>query len=168
MKESWLHFIWLRKLFSPHDLKSTKNLNLEIVRTGIANLQAGPDFTDCTIKINGVVLFGNVEIHIQTQDWYAHKHQNDPVYNTVVLHVVYESSHKEVICENGQILPELELKPYLLFPLESIRYHELKSLSIPCSPFMTLLKNELKRKILLSYFDDSLEAKLSKIQNMLS
>jgi hypothetical protein len=34
---------------------------------------------------------GNIEVHILTSDWYVHKHQTDPSYKNIILHVVYQN-----------------------------------------------------------------------------
>ena len=34
--------------------------------------------------------FGSVEIHVKSSDWHKHKHSDDPNYENVILHVVYE------------------------------------------------------------------------------
>lgn len=32
---------------------------------------------------------GDIEFHLSSSDWFAHQHQNDPRYNSVILHVVF-------------------------------------------------------------------------------
>ena len=34
--------------------------------------------------------FGDVEIHLKSSEWYAHRHHEDEYYDAVILHVVYE------------------------------------------------------------------------------
>ena len=47
-----------------------------------------PDFFNAKIKYNGTVWAGNVEIHCKSSDWYAHSHDKDVKYDSVILNVV--------------------------------------------------------------------------------
>lgn len=56
---------------------------------------AGPDVQDAVLVAEGRVegeqdelYVGDVEFHVRASDWTAHRHQDDPRYNRVVLHVV--------------------------------------------------------------------------------
>lgn len=51
---------------------------------------------------------GNVEIHEQASDWYAHHHEIDAAYNNVILHVV-TNINMEVCTADGKTLPQLQL-----------------------------------------------------------
>ncbi len=50
-----------------------------------------------------------MELHVKSSDWYAHKHEKDPAYDNVILHVVYEAD-QEVTTLQGRFLPSLSLK----------------------------------------------------------
>jgi hypothetical protein len=52
---------------------------------------------------------GSVEIHVRSSDWNRHGHQNDPAYNRVILHVVWQKD-QEVFRADGTPVPTLELK----------------------------------------------------------
>ena len=50
---------------------------------------AGPDFRDTIVATEaGELVTGDVEIHVKASDWNSHRHQVDPNYNGVILHVV--------------------------------------------------------------------------------
>ena len=55
----------------------------------LENLNSGPDFLNAKIEINNQLWAGNVEIHINSSDWYQHNHETDENYDAVILHVVW-------------------------------------------------------------------------------
>lgn len=112
MKEAFLHFLWQHKLFSTTNLKSIANESIKIVEAGLHNKNTGPDFLTAQLKINDQLWIGNVEIHINSSDWYLHKHEEDKNYEAVILHVVWQ--HDTVIfMKNNEPLPTLELKNFI-------------------------------------------------------
>lgn len=56
---------------------------------------------------------GNVEIHVNSSDWYHHNHEKDKAYDNVILHVVWNDD-AEIFRANGSLVPALELKEYVL------------------------------------------------------
>ncbi len=90
IRESLLHYVWQYKKYDFFELKTSNNQTIEIIKGGIHNFDAGPDFLQATIKIDNKVWYGNVEMHTKSSDWLKHKHQLDPNYNSVILHVVFE------------------------------------------------------------------------------
>jgi len=109
MKEEFLQFIWKYKLYNKTGLQSTNNDGIEVLNEGSQNLDSGPDFFNAKIKIKDTVWAGNVEIHINSSDWYTHKHHQDKAYDNVILQVVYNHD-REVFRTNGQLIPTLELR----------------------------------------------------------
>lgn len=91
MKENFLHYLWKFKLFYADSLITTDGKKIEVVHPGFYNTNAGPDFLNAKVKIGDTLWAGNVEIHIKSSDFFAHKHQYDNAYNNLILHVVYEN-----------------------------------------------------------------------------
>lgn len=114
MKEEVLHYIWKFQLFTAFYLKTTDSENVEIIHPGIYNSDSGPDFSNAQIRIDGILLVGNIELHIKSSDWKKHKHDKDSAYNSVILHVVLDHD-MDVINSNGIKLPTLQLR-HLIFP----------------------------------------------------
>lgn len=112
--EQLLHYVWKHKLFPLKPLTTTDGQPLEIIDPGLHNPNAGPDFFNAKIKLNGVLWVGNVEIHLKTSDWYHHHHDQDKAYDTVILHVASDID-TQVYRSNGEAIPQLELHfpPYL-------------------------------------------------------
>ena len=109
MKEDFLHYIWKYKLFNTSNLSTKKGIAIEILNFGRHNTDAGPDFFNGKVKIGATIWAGNIEIHLNSSDWIKHQHQNDKVYDNVILHVVY-SNDAAILDRDGNIIPTIELK----------------------------------------------------------
>lgn len=102
MKEELLHAAWHFGLFDKQDLVTEEGEPVEIIHAGHYNKNSGPDFFNARIRLGGIVLAGNLEIHIRSDDWYDHGHQHDPAYENVILHVVWETG-KPTVCGKQKI-----------------------------------------------------------------
>ncbi|WP_294824367.1 DUF2851 family protein [uncultured Flavobacterium sp.] len=111
MKEDFLHHVWQYKKFRLQGLKTVQGEPIEIINAGQYLQQSGPDFFNAQLVIGGQKWAGNVEIHIRSSDWYLHSHENDPNYDNVVLHVVWDHDTEVMRRDNSEI-PVLELKHY--------------------------------------------------------
>ena len=109
MPEILLHYIWQRKAFLAFPQMTTDGRRVEVIDAGVHNTDAGPDFTNAKIRIDGVVWVGNVEIHILASDWYRHHHDTDPKYDNLILHVCRRAD-RQVFNSKGQPLPQCELQ----------------------------------------------------------
>jgi hypothetical protein len=72
MNEDFLHYVWKYKVFSKVNFKTTRHEDLMIMRPGLHNKNAGPDFLNAHLKIENQTWIGNVEIHLKSSDWYVH------------------------------------------------------------------------------------------------
>ncbi len=106
--EEFLHFIWKQKLFHQNNLKSNCNKNIEVINPGELNRDAGPDFFNAKIKIDGILWVGNIEVHQNIRDWNFHGHHLDKAYDNVILHVVSEGDG-ETFRTNGEQIPIVHL-----------------------------------------------------------
>lgn len=111
--EAFLQWIWENLLFDFTDLKTTCGRSLSIITQGRLNNTDGPDFSRAAIEIDNIIWHGDVEIHVSSKGWNAHDHQDDPNFNTVILHVVADSNPQQVITQNGSTPYTLNLMPYL-------------------------------------------------------
>jgi hypothetical protein len=107
--EEFLHFVWRAKRFNMEALRGSLGEALQILDFGRRNADAGPDFLHARIRIDDTLWVGNVEIHIKSSDWLAHRHQHDPAYDNVILHVVWEDDIP-LFRANGERIPTLELE----------------------------------------------------------
>ena len=137
MKEEFLHYLWANKKLASHQLNLVDGRSLQVLNYGKLNLDTGPDFFNSTVLLEELKWSGNVEMHLRSSDWYAHKHHLDATYDNVILHVVYV--YDSAVFINGEEIPTLELKniinPYAYFQYQNL----LKSnLTIACKPFLPL------------------------------
>ena len=88
MTEEFLQYVWENTLFDTRHCFSTTGKALEIVHPGYKNRDAGPDFFNAKVKIDGMLHAGNVEIHQRGSDWFRHGHHTDAAYDNVILSVV--------------------------------------------------------------------------------
>ena len=106
--EQLLHYIWKHKIFPLQELKTTTGQKVEIIDTGLANTNAGPDFFNAKVKLNGILWIGNVEIHERSSDWLKHGHHTDATYDSVILHITSDADI-DVHRTNGEPIPQLIL-----------------------------------------------------------
>ena len=90
--ERLLHYTWRHKLLPLGKLTTTDGRMVEVIDPGLYNnSDAGPDFFNAKVKVDGILWVGNVEIHIKASDWYRHHHDKDSAYDSVILHVVQQA-----------------------------------------------------------------------------
>ena len=156
--ESVLHFVWKFRLFPQFGLRTVDDKPVEIIHPGIHNTNSGPDFTDARIKIDGQLWAGNVELHIRTSDWFRHRHQNDPAYRSVILHVVYETDSKSL---SDSEPPVIELKKYINSTVLKNAEHLLSSQSeIPCHNLLSSVSDEAKSAMVSRVAVERMELKI--------
>ena len=98
---------------------STNGDQIDIVQFGVWNREAGPDFRDAAIRINGSEpIHGCIEIDLLDRSWESHGHATNPAFEATVLHVFVEKSDRAFftrtlsnrnvpqVCINPTTLPE--------------------------------------------------------------
>ena len=66
--EHLLHYVWKHKLFPLKVLQTTNGLPVEVIDPGLQNPNAGPDFFNAKLKIDGALWVGNIEIHTHSSE----------------------------------------------------------------------------------------------------
>jgi hypothetical protein len=100
--ERLLQYVWKYKLA---DLVTTEGNPVTVIDPGIQNMDAGPDFFNAKIRMEGAVWAGNVEIHHKASEWWRHHHDHDPAYDSVILHAV-EENDALVFRADGKPIPQ--------------------------------------------------------------
>jgi hypothetical protein len=111
MTEEFLYYIWQYRLYKPA-LMLTSGEAFQVVRPGDRNSDSGPDFFNARIRIGDTLWAGNVELHINSSDWFRHNHQFDKSYDSIILHVVYNHD-REIPRADGTNLPTLEFANHI-------------------------------------------------------
>ncbi len=114
MKEDFLQYIWANSLYKEREFTTHTGKKVQVLHPGEANRNAGPDFFNARVHMDGLVLAGNVEIHLRSSDWYRHGHHSDAAYDNVILSVVktddarvYNSAGREVECVAPEFADDL-------------------------------------------------------------
>lgn len=87
--EELMYYVWQQRMFQR--VVTLNDEPLEVINPGLRNRDAGPDFFNAQIRIDGLVWAGNVEMHVKASDWYRHHHDADQTYDSVILHVVLQA-----------------------------------------------------------------------------
>jgi hypothetical protein len=86
---------WFAGDFGKHFVSTTGD-KIDVVQIGTWNREAGPDFRDAAIRINGSEpIRGCIELDLFDRSWEAHGHATNPAFEETVLHVFVEKSGRE-------------------------------------------------------------------------
>lgn len=107
--EKLMQYVWKHRLWRSEDMVTNTGKKVRVVDPGLLNTDAGPDFFNAKIKIDGHMWVGNVEMHYRATDWKRHHHDSDKAYDSVILHVVAKDD-APVRRTNGELIPQLVLE----------------------------------------------------------
>lgn len=117
--EKLLQRIWASGEFNLGLARTQEGRPVGVLKPGVWNVLAGPDFKGARLSLGGSVVEGDVEVHLRAGDWDAHGHAADAAYDRVVLHVVlFPGAEPWTVGSNGQRIPILSLLPLLWYDLE--------------------------------------------------
>ena len=90
---------------------------IEIVQFGTWNREAGPDFSDAAIRINGSEpIRGTIEFDLADRSWETHGHATNPSFDEAVLHVFVEQSERAFFTrtKSNRNVPQVRVDPTAL------------------------------------------------------
>ncbi|MGA2297987.1 MAG: DUF2851 family protein [FCB group bacterium] len=161
-----------KMLSDPSVVRATQNgERLQILSPGKINVQGGPDFLETAILLKGMVIIGEAEFHRKSSEWFAHGHDDDENYDSVILHIIYADDIKTksaqelpqkrnvlIVDENevNKIIEneELEQHPFDIFSLEEVQHFALIRL---------LRKTSEAQKIINTFGSENALTELTKI-----
>ena len=109
--ETFVQKLWHEQRFFDTNMASIDRRAIRVLKPGVWNHNEGPDFMHAEIEIDGKLHVGDVEIHVQSSEWYTHKHHLNSRYNRVILHAVYfdDDINLRIRLQNNKRVPTLEL-----------------------------------------------------------
>jgi hypothetical protein len=115
--ESQVVRLWLEALPGLTDLVTEDDGPVSVIYPGRPNDDRGADLRDAVIATRGGLVTGDIEVHVRSSGWWAHGHHQDPVYNRVVLHVVFwDNARQSASLQNGRRVPTLVLHRFVAAP----------------------------------------------------
>ncbi len=160
-----MQYVWQHRLFDGIGLTTVDGRPLRVIDNGRLNTDAGPDFFNAKISIDGYLWAGNIEIHRRASDWRRHNHHLDPAYDSVVLHVV-EIADAPVFRTNGEEIPTLVIS---CSPSFHVDYERLVSHSTTqsCAPHIASLGGMVLADWISSLAIERLQSKAQRLCNWL-
>jgi len=135
MKEEFLHYLWRYGLYDHDKLIDNEGSIIEVISPGEYNRDSGPDFFNSRLRIGNVEWAGNVEIHVKASDFNNHRHNSDPSYDNIILHVVAVNDTRVFNTRNEEI-------PTVLLPVDTDYYE--KYLNLVNNPYTIACQSGLK------------------------
>ncbi|MDO4789997.1 MAG: DUF2851 family protein [Porphyromonas sp.] len=160
--EAYLHYVWKHRLYS--SLTTTDGIVPEVIHPGEHNHGSGPDFLSAKVRIGDMEWIGAVEIHANASEWKQHKHDTDPAYSGVILHVVL-SANTTVYSISGNEIPTVEMRVDSSI-LEKISHLDIKNDYLRCLPEASALSPEVWRGMQNIWLEERLEQKSKKLRGI--
>jgi hypothetical protein len=112
--ERLLQAIWHHQRVRREALRTTDGRPVQVLHPGFWNREAGPDFRGAVLRLgDDSPRSGDVEVDLTASGWRAHRHDRNPSFKNVLLHVVWEG-------DGAPALPTLALRPFLDAPLADL------------------------------------------------
>jgi hypothetical protein len=94
----------------------TAGEEIEIVQFGTWNREAGPDFSDAAVRIDGELAGGSIEFDLTDQNWEVHGHATNPNFDGTVLHVFVASGARAFFSRTtaNRNVPQVRVDPTTL------------------------------------------------------
>ncbi len=162
--------IW-QQLMDRAGLTTAGSEPIRIIYPGRKNDDRGADFRDAVIATSQGIIKGDIEVHVKSSDWQAHRHHQDPAYNRVILHVVmWHNSQAATELHNGNTVPILTLDKYLEGPSShgARLVHSPACSSMPCLETAKGLATDTLAEFLDSAGEERFWAKAAEFQAELS
>jgi len=146
--ERLLQAVWFHQRLRREQLRTHDGRALRVLHPGFWNREPGPDFRGAVIQLEGeAARTGDIEVDLHSAGWRGHKHDTNPNFKGVALHVVWRA-------ERPIALPTLVLEPVLDAPLpelalwlssDAAQSYPLELLGQCCAPLRDLSEDRLTR-----------------------
>ncbi len=144
--ERLLQAVWFHQRIQRERLRTTEGRVVRVLHPGFWNREAGPDFRGAMIQLDSdPPRAGDVELDLRSADWRAHRHDTNPNFCNVVLHVVWEGAsttdQPTLALDSALDAPLEELSLWL--GSESAKSYPLDLLGRCCAPLRGLAPERL-------------------------
>jgi hypothetical protein len=165
--ERLMQAIWEQQRLKRGELRTVDGQTVRVLHPGWANREAGPDFQEAVIQIGAQPpQIGDIEVDVESAGWFNHKHDTNPAYQKVILHIVWQEGKKTAP------LPTLAMQGYLDSPLADLKHWLAndakeglpKTLQGQCSAPLKLLEEQVWRDLLAQAALIRLQAKAAHIE----
>lgn len=114
--ERLLQTVWHHQRLRRDELRTVQGQPLRVLHPGFWNHQPGPDFRGAILQFGqDEPCAGDIEIDLVARNWQVHRHDVNPAFSGVILHIVWEDDAKPRCAA-----PVLELKSFLDVPLREL------------------------------------------------
>ena len=140
---------------------------IEIIQFGTWNREAGPDFSDAVIRINGSdPIRGTIEFDLVDRSWETHGHSTNPAFDDAILHVFVEQSARVFFTrtKSNRNVPQIRVDPAAL----PDKFSANVPLARPgrCQALLKDLSQERLESILTAASQFRLQRKAARIKNI--
>lgn len=161
LSESRITEIWQLMLRQRNEFATEDGEPVNIVYPGRLNDDRGGDFRDAVIATRGGLLKGDIEVHVKSSGWQAHRHHRDPAYNRVVLHVVgWNDAGTSAQPHSGRSIPVLALDKLINAP----SCQQTESSAMPCLGIAECLPANIMAEFLDEAGEERFLAKTTKFE----
>ncbi len=144
------------------EFRTTEGEPVRIVQFGVWNREAGPDFADAAVAINGrEPVRGAIEFDMDVRDWERHGHGANADYESVALHVFTHRGPSTFFTrtQGHRLVPQVLVDPSLLSAGDPPSLPEAKLGR--CSGPLNLMSDDRVRDVLLAAAQHRLRRKTS-------
>jgi len=169
--ESLIVKMWQHRLLDRTELVTEDGEPISVIYPGRINDDRGADFLGAVISTRQGLRKGDIEVHIKSSDWRAHRHHQDPNYNRVILHVVmWRGSEVTTHLQDGGEASILALHKYIKTPYiqwDSLAYSPAR-FNIHCPKAVGSLKTGIVAEFLDSVGKERFLAKADRFKASLA
>jgi hypothetical protein len=156
---------WFAGDFGRHFV-ATSGEKIEIVQFGVWNREAGPDFSDAALRVNGSEpIRGSIEFDLTDLNWETHGHAANPAFENTILHVFVNEAAQKFFTRTSSNREVLQLR------VDPNALPETFSANIPlarpgrCQAPLKNLAEERVRSVLEAAAQFRLQRKAARVRN---
>ncbi len=151
-----LEALWADGLLAPAGAETLRHGRVTVLDRGSWNRREGPDFLRAEVDIAGRRLRGDIELSPSAAEWELSGHGCDPLYNDVVLHVVFSPPPPQWYTRSEQhreipvlVVPETEWMQTSgrSYPLESVERAAAPLEHMPLGSLVSLMQAAAARRV---------------------